>query len=471
MSGGGWQPEQGFQWQQPAQPRRRRWWLIVPAVVVVMVVAAGAVLVWRPWRSASPDAQQETAARGPTLLSSPMRQEPVPGWRLTAEQVGLPAGASQGNFIGAVQDRAYFVTMSESLDQSYVYGVDTSGKVVLPATGLGGKVDVNCQLNGPTRVVCINNDVRIPAGDPIPAWVVDVSAGTVLFAGTTALRSSQGSGLPYLRPAGQYLLETHAGEGVYGLGDHLEKTWFVPGYGLAYGDIGPGDYPRSPAGYQVVDVKGDAPDVVFSLGDGSILTPRDGGGDRLLGAQLFDGGFGYDFQDAASGTRGLLFFDNRGKQLARVLVPGQDLSFAGDNTSRLPIAKANGRWLVFRPDGQQRVEIADDAPVATFDVSADTLFYTTDVTGDIAAPTKWQTVNLDTGARGPDCAFDREGYIGTDGTVMLSHDMASNVGITAVDLATCTTLWTRAEIGAWRVADTLIAYDGAGKDLVSLVAP
>jgi hypothetical protein len=69
-------------------------------------------------------------------------------------------------------------------------------------------------------------------------------------------------------------------------------------------------------------------------------------------------------------------------------------------------------------------------------------------------------------------------YVGSDGTTGILESGNPNIGLvtTAMDLATCDTLWTlKSPIGSfrdvWRVNTTLVQLSDDGTELMSLVAP
>lgn len=89
--------------------RVRRWW-IVGAVLSVVVVAAvtAVVFVTPPKQTGQPVAAPPLGLPEQSLLTSSMRVEPVPGWKTSSNELGLPPGTVP-KAIGNVGDHGYFL--------------------------------------------------------------------------------------------------------------------------------------------------------------------------------------------------------------------------------------------------------------------------------------------------------------------------------------------------------------------------
>jgi hypothetical protein len=467
--GSQWAPPGGFQWTDPA-PRRRRWPAIIAVATVIVLAAAVGIWVWHPWRGSGSGQAAHPAAPREVLLGS-MRAQPVPGWQRSTGQIGLPAGTTTGMFIGAVGDRGYYVTSQGTEGGSYVYGVDATGTVVLAPVSLDGRMDSFCHLNGPTRIICFANDLRIPKGDPVTAWVVDASAGRLLYHGPSMLRSGPQPNGEFLTltERGGYLVAEKDDIGVYGIGDQAQLTWFVPGNAASP----VGDKIDEPPGVLSTQHTPQLTDVVFSVADGSPVTPEPSGSDRLYTATTFPGGFGYEFVDPATNNRGLLFYDEHGHRLGRVVIAQQDLHFF--DSPQMPIGYTETQWFVYRPDGTQRLQFNQSGAGVSMWVSGSTLLFDRDYT-TTDGPHPWQQYDLDTGQARPPCTIDQTGYLGTDGQVMVSGfpeslPAGAQNGIAGVDMTSCTTLWTLLDYGVNRIGDTLVGSDPTGMTLMSLVPP
>lgn len=91
--------------------------MAVVAVVVAAVLAATVVVWWKRDDDTGPRAAWDPPAQ--TFLASPMRAQPVPGWRISVTDLGLPGRISTNDnpfnsqpFVGSLGDNGYFLGSS-----------------------------------------------------------------------------------------------------------------------------------------------------------------------------------------------------------------------------------------------------------------------------------------------------------------------------------------------------------------------
>ena len=129
----------------------------VMLVVAALLMSTGCVVGGRPVPDESPTAT-ELGLPGQHLLTMPMRRQPVPGWSLSAADLGLdPRNGIRFSPIGNHDDRAFF--LAKSTREWWVAGVDVSnGTSLFEPVSLGrhGSVDellsATCFANGPRMV-------------------------------------------------------------------------------------------------------------------------------------------------------------------------------------------------------------------------------------------------------------------------------------------------------------------------------
>jgi hypothetical protein len=170
--------------------RIQRWSLVGLVSALVVAVAVTAVVISSRHHSAGSQAQSQhpaPALPAQLLLTSSMRQQPVPGWKITAEDLGLPGGTVMKPF-GNVGDRGYFVGVTG--EGWWLVGIDVAtGRRLFAPVRLGPSNDAlafNCFVNGSAMALCLRQD-RDPA-QPARAWVVNTESGTLTFDGPTDLR-------------------------------------------------------------------------------------------------------------------------------------------------------------------------------------------------------------------------------------------------------------------------------------------
>jgi hypothetical protein len=457
---------------QPSPPNRRRTWFVLMAVVVVLALVV-CVFVWRTrdgrlanrgtWHNAEDD------------FSSSMRDQPVPGWRTSATDLGLPAeleGADPSRiaesndtfgprpFIGRVGDKAFFLARSgsEPNPQWWLTGVDVkSGQPVFPAVPL--LTDINfprCFINGPTDVLCLSYELSATA------WVVDAQSGAVLYNGSTDLRALPGPLV--VEQVANHAVASAARQGVYGIGHRAETTWFVPGDGTV---VGTADIDTTLA-TQGSKEKSDWNTAVFDVRDGRVLKPEGQDGIKLQTTVLYPGGFAAvaEVDDKLTGVQ---FFDETGKHLGGG-IQGRPST---DRSGTLPIvARYEGDQSgVFSPGGGLLL----DMPPGNKFVVGDSILLNENKSDTFPM---WRQYDVNTGAKGAACDFNMGNFLGSDGSVFVFKVSNRKAGLVAKarDRNTCDTLWTLPSAvdslaHIWRVNDTLVHLSDDGTELTSLVAP
>lgn len=452
--------------------RIHRWWLVGAALAMVVVIAIAAVLI----SSRNHDTVSQTQTQTQTehaelglpaqpLLTSSMRQPPVTGWKLAAQDLGLPGGTTMKPF-GNVSDRGYFVGVTG--DGWWLVGIDVAtGRRLFEPVRLGSSNDAqafNCFVNGPTMVICVRQD-RDP-NQPARAWVIDAGKGLLTFDGPTQLRISMTLNQPELQQVGDYVVATVTGKGVYGVGPHAELSWFVPGSGHLtqatewVRDIAP----------QTLGVQNGSgsptPSVVFSVTDGKTMKPVVLQDQQLGHAIVFPDGFGYEFHTGADSVDRLGFFDDSGQLLSHPDLVGTLRIGSLD----LPMVETESTDVVLNIEGRQLLQIPKSPLMPYARRIGSTLFVTTD-----ELQRSWQQYDLRTGASGKSCETEAFGfsYIASDGAVAIADGRRAPAE--AYDLLTCDKLWslpgsTQGQAkDVWRVNTTLI--ERVNDELFSLVAP
>jgi hypothetical protein len=443
--------------------RVRRWWVVGAAVCLVAVVVIAVVVYTMTRRSTVQPAQPPPSLGLPPqlLLTSSMRRQPVPGWQISGEQLGLPPGGVP-KFIGNIGDRGYFLGITGT--GWWVAGVDVvTGKRLFPAVELGRSDDAlgfNCLVNGPSMLLCIRED-RDPS-KPTRAWVVDAYHGSIIFDGSTDLRIPPFDDHPTVEARGNYVLATISGVGVYGVGAHAELTWFVPGNGrLSQQQDWQSDALPLPLAVQG-GPGASTTDVVFSVTDGKLVKPQVAQDDHLGQAIIYPGGVGYGY--SASGalfSDQVAFFDDAGAPLSRPDVKGALL----DGSLDIPIAKTQSQDVVLTLGGRKLLELATTPGLSARLVGQRLLVSAGE------RETSWRQYDLVTGAAGKTCDYDNLGsyYIASDGEVAVVQ--GEDTSALGYDLESCEKLWSLPDSvqDVWRINTTLV--ERIDDELISLVAP
>lgn len=398
------------------------------------------------------------------LLSSSMRERPVPGWKVTIEQLGLPPDSGVLPLDNA-GDRAVFLVVTER-DWS-VLGIDiATGKRGFGPVPLGpadAGVAIYCYVNGPPTVLCVR-DWPNPSA-PSTAKVINSASGEVTYDGPTSIRADLRTDQPRIEQVGDYAVAVIEGKGVQGIGPRGQPTWFVPGDGILPTPFAEDSDSVAPT---LTTQRGAAlSDVVFSAADGSVVKPELPQDVQLGSARVYPGGFAYEYtvgDDYA--TERVAFFDDAGRKVAEP-EPGGTLT---PGSVDLPVVKSTGNYRLFTIGGRQLLELPPTPVAPAARLIGSQWYYATD-----GERTTWQQVDLRTGDAGRTCtglslsAY----YIASDGEVVIARD--DRTLAQAVDPATCETLWRidgsqPGEVTRlWRVNTTLVQR--TNDTLFSLVAP
>lgn len=449
-------------------PRTRLWWIFGAVLTVVAIAAAVTVVVFMTKRTAVGQPQSVPALGLPAqeLLTSPMRNEPVPGWRTSSHELGLPPGTVP-KLIRNFGDRGYFLGITGT--GWWLAGIDVSnGRSVFPPVELGLAANasgIDCFVNGPTMVMCILQE-RDPQ-TPAHAWLVDSDTGALVYDGPTKLRLSKTENDPVVEQAGAYAVATVNGEGVHGIGEQGELTWFVPGNGII---AQPKDWEHDTPP-QPIAVQGGADssttDVVFSVLDGKVVKPNTPSGARFGKAMVYPNGFGYEYSAAGDVfSDQVAFFDVSGKVLSQPDFKANILTGSRD----IPMLQIPYNDVVLALDGRKLLELPKSIAMPYTRLIGERLL----VNAGGEREKSWQQYDLRTGKSAKTCDIEGLGYyyIASDGNVaLISGDGAA---ARAIDLDTCDQLWslpgeTQSEgKDVWRVNTTLV--ERINDELFSLVS-
>jgi hypothetical protein len=440
--------------------RFRRRWPAVLALLALVSCGGNATKTQPQPETLVPDLPQQT------LLTSSMRQQPVPGWTVTVDQLGLPPG-TVARPVRNIGDLGVFLGITD--EGWWLLGLDvTSGKRTFGPVRLGpsdGATDFNCFVNGPPMVLCVRQgaDLNLPAR----AWVVDTSSGNVFFDGPTDLRVAGRHGQPVLEQLADYAIATVEGKGVYGVGSRGEVTWFVPGDGILTSQFTVRHLDTVPSTLAIQGGSGVA-DVVFSVVDGRVVKPAMPQGIQLGRAVAYQGGFGYEYTVAGDyTTERAVFFDDTGKKLSEPAVEGT----LEHRSLDVPIVGSKSKDIVLTLDGGQLLQLPPSGPSPYARLIGSRFLVSTDAEHRV-----WQQYDLRTGEAGKTCEGESlwTYYIASDGEVIIALDEGDGL-VQGVDLTTCDVLWSipgsapNEAKEVWKVHTTLVQR--TDDKIFSLVAP
>ena len=435
-------------------------------VLVAELVIAAVVLA----RVRPPTADDDGTIAGPVPIGFSLDRMPVPGWRLTATDIGLPSDVPVGESVTTIGDRAYFVTGCDSDclnkrcnlscedPRGWLYGIDlkTGARLFKPVLLDGFHFSSwfqDCRPNGRSVAVCVDNEV--PSKGKGRVWVVDLNRGAVTYSGPTDMwqENVPGSGPQLERvgnPRGQTrLVASVGGKGVYGIGSHAELTWFVPGSGHLVAPMFDSDNGSGLTLATQIPAEEDPRYRVFSVIDGSEKTPAPPPGVTLRRAITYDGGFAYQYEDG--NTVGVMFYDPAGHLLARRELKSYNLL---EHTA-MPVVLDQSVFRIYAPDGREVMTLPATAVYHTkpmFPVLGDYLYLTSPE--NFTSHQSWQRWNLNTGEPAVGCHDQAalSDYVGGNGRILLFEDQeARPISVAAVDVTTCQTLWRLTQPGRHRI--------------------
>lgn len=443
----------------PRSARSPLWRLFTVAVIATTSCAGTTTTDGVPRSDPSPELPQQA------LLTSSMRQEPVPGWMVTVDELGLPADTVVRP-VGSVDERGIFIGTAD--EGWWLVGLDlASGRRLFDPVSFGpiaDATDFNCYVNGPPNVLCVRHGSDPSA--PSAAWVVDTSTGDLIYDRPTDLRVARMDDQPSLHQIGGVAVATVTDEGVYGVGSSGELTWFVPGNGILATQFTDRVRDVTPSTL-LIQGSGTVGDVVFSAADGSVLKPELPPGAELGEAVVYPGGFGLEYTLAGErSTEKVAFFDEAGQKLDASASDG-----ALENGSLdLPMTRTKSGFVVSTIDGRRILELAPSLPSPEARLIGSRYFVATDGEHRV-----WQQFDVGTGESGKTCEGDSLGYqyIASDGEVAVA--LTGDSPAQGIDLATCDVLWSlpgpRPDEAkeVWRVGTSLLQR--TNDRLFSLVSP
>ncbi|KMO82893.1 hypothetical protein MCHLDSM_00775 [Mycolicibacterium chlorophenolicum] len=460
----------------PQSLNRRRVVLLGAAVLLVVVITVAAFHWWLP-------ALRLSAARGSwqpppdATLSSSMREQPVPGWRTTVADLGLPPTSDSRiavsndpsgprPFIGSIGTSAYFLASSGAAEepQWWLAGMDVrDGRPLFNAVPLRVSMrDPECFLNGPNDILCLDG---LPS---VTARVIDGKSGAVKYVGPTDLRL--GFGKLDVEQVGIYAVATTQDQGVYGIGQRAETTWFVPGDG-GLRIVPPG---RPDAESQTLTAQHEANPrtlvaTVFSVADGKVVEPEIEEGGALVNPVFYPGGFASEVEDSDGLPQGVSFFDESGKVVGER--DGKAGALATDTAVDLPVVSTDQQSTVYSAGGEELIEV----PGGTLQRVGTTLMI--NMAKSQTFP-EWQQYNMKDGAKGPVCDYPMQNLLGTDGSTLVFEVTNFNAEILAkaYDLHSCERLWSIPKRAGsvdriWLIDGVLVQLRAAATELNALVAP
>lgn len=456
---------------------RRRGFLVIGVAIVVIVVAAAVLFVtrWLPdLRLSAARASWEPPPQA--MLSSSMREQPVPGWRAAVSDLGLPttgdsriavSNDARGPrpFIGSIDSRAYFLASSGAPDtpQWWLTGIDVqNGRRLFDAVPLSVAARYpQCFLHGPNDILCLDG---LPS---VTARVIDGRSGAVKYVGPTDLRL--GFGKLAVEQVGMYAVATTQDQGVFGIGPRAETTWFVPGDGLL--EMEPVERPAARS--QTLTAQRDAnprkfSQTVFSVADGRVVEPELDKGASLVETYFYTGGFASKTSDADGMPGDIYFFDENGRRVGK-----STETIIREEPADLPVTTTGSDELnaVYSAQGNKLIEV----PTGVTQLVRTTLMV--NLAKSQTFP-QWQQYDLEDGGKGPVCDYPMQNFLGTDGSTLVFAVTNPDADILAkaYDLRSCQRLWSiPKQAGSvdrvWQVGGQLVRLGAHATEFSSFVAP
>ncbi|GLE55287.1 hypothetical protein NJBCHELONAE_05980 [Mycobacteroides chelonae] len=420
------------------------------AICIAVLLVAGGMIAWHVLGSNRTDESRTYGTPPELLVHSIPRSKPTPNW--TVELSGLISGTELRQSLVEIPGRnlaLVFVYSGDPLERgktSWLYGLNPiNGDVLFSPLALDGPV-FGCYANGAERAVCLSGG---PSGAPVAAdtpsteqaWVVDTVKGQLLYAGPTDLNADAAHNV------GKYLVVSERGKGWFGVGDHAERTWFVPGDGER---VDGALWSRDVAPQELVAGKSltDSMYSLFSVIDGSVIKKN-----LQYPPWLYAGGYAIAARSTAD-PGSVTFFDNRGNQVNRMQIQPDEIARVMTTFGEalvLDFRKAGsskGDWKVFNAKGDKiaefpavvnpespRVRIIGNKLFASDNIGIENTF----------RDNPWKQVDLVSGAFLRTCAnINLLGYAGSDGQVVLTRSSSDIMDVSeqAFDSASCTQLWT-----------------------------
>ncbi|AIY47814.2 hypothetical protein [Mycolicibacterium fortuitum] len=476
----------------PATGSRTRWWIVGIVVAVVACLIGTGIFAFDAGRSTNgsvPTFQREDWQPPPqVVLASTMRERPMPGWRATGTDLGLPdttifaeSDRNPGSttpFVGSVNNNAYFLASSPGSPdrQQWLVGldVDTGERLFHPVKIDAGQNFLKCFLNGPETVLCLADDVQDGNAEGM-AWVVDAKSGDIMFNGPSQLHATPVSNIA-VQQVGIYAVAEVRDKGVYGVGPHAETTWFVPGATKVKPAKWPADFVPPALAVAQNSAMSSNRVVIFSLIDGKVITPHISGEGNPLTAVVYPGGLAVE---AATDTNSsipdtVVFLDDAGNYISETNSSG-DLTLL---SMTLPMLKSSPSYTIFGGNGADLLELPG-AGLGPDSVLIGHRVYVPESNWE--GPVKvrrWRQFDLTTGGEGNTCRSNMSHYVANDGHVGVFETGRNDaVGATsfAMDLATCEKLWTipvnpDSFHRLWHISGDLVELSDDGTELHSLVA-
>ncbi len=475
-------PQPGF----PTAKRQIRWWhwlIIATAFVMVSGLAwLGVNLVIGRSGPISPVSYAGDVGVPGQVSLPPLREQPVPGWRLDLKAVLADISRTHVEHVGDVGNRAYFTVTGNirttGQRSAWLLGVDVvQGVPSFTPVSIDNPEKVKCLLNGATRVLCLNREYGAATGEAV---VVDTQTGAVLSRTVSTLQvDAFGDDDAKVVQVGSYAVAYESGVGWHGIDDQAQFTWTVEG---VEGEITALEHqPGMPVSDIGVAKAADDDSVAFSAVDGTVL--------KKFGGRLQPVVGGFVVQERKRHGRGgsttFTFYDDSGNQVGRYVdqAGGPDLYSPSLTSTELPVLSLllSDQILVLDRDGTPMTVVgigSELTPHAIGFFGPSMYIKGSDWDADDLSTEIIEKFDLRSGKQVSSCTglpIEEDGFVGSDGTVVVApqadvdEDEAPTLG---VDLDTCAVLWTIAEPGPmWAVGSTLVQALPGSRELISLVPP